>query len=228
MTMNFRLRQARKKKGLKQIDLGTQLGLATIGKPFTSQYIANLENKSSYSFEVAMKIAEILDTTPEWLINGEEPAVNIGRETMIRTLTVEKRKGVPYYNLQQMALIETNFSDIQDDPEFYVDAKPMNDCTAYIPVYGDSMAPRYTNGMIVGIKEETNFKMISSGEAYYIITDKTANSLKIMRYVYQDDDNESVFVLRTKNTEYPGKMVVEKSAILSMHLLKGVIRIDHA
>jgi len=90
------------------------------------------------------------------------------------------------------------------------------------------MAPRYTNGMIVGIKEETNFKMISSGEAYYIITDKTANSLKIMRYVYQDDDDESVFVLRTKNTEYPGKMVVEKSAILSMHLLKGVIRIDHA
>ena len=221
MTKNLRIREARGKLGLTQGEVAAKIGVKT-------SYISALEASKGYSYKIAERLAPVLNTTPEWLMFGVDPVVNIGHETVMRTLQINARKGVPYYNLQQMALIETNFSDIQDDPEFYVDAKPMNDCTAYIPVYGDSMAPRYTNGMIVGIKEETNFKMISSGEAYYIITDKTANSLKIMRYVYQDDDDESVFVLRTKNTEYPGKMVVEKSAILSMHLLKGVIRIDHA
>jgi len=221
MNKNLRLKEAREKKRITQDELASKIGV------FPS-YIAALETRKSYGFKTAAKLAKALDTTVDWLLDGDEKVIIFEDLDNVRTLTVAKRKGVPYYNLEQMALIKTNFSDINEEPEFYVDAKPMNDCTAYIPVYGDAMAPEYTNGMIVGTKEQKNLDLLISGGAYYVITDDSANNLKIMRYVYNDEDNEKVLILKSKNPNYPGKMVLDKSAILSIHLLKGRFIIDHA
>ncbi|MFC2109853.1 helix-turn-helix domain-containing protein [Bacteroidota bacterium] len=134
----------------------------------------------------------------------------------------EKEKKVPYYDLDVTSHITTSFSDVVEEPAFYVDYKPFNDCTAYVNNYGDSMFPKYKNGERLAVKQITNFDVLSWGETYLVITNGNANDLKTVKDVHPHEDFDKI-ILRASNPSYKGDTPVNKEDIISMFAVKGKI-----
>lgn len=131
-------------------------------------------------------------------------------------------KKVPYYDIDVTATIAESFSDIKEEPEFYVDFKPFNDCTAYLPVFGDSMYPSYASGEIVAVKEVRNRDAIYWGETYLIITNSAWDNMRTLKQLHFHEDNSKV-ILRASNPNFKGDTVIPKEAIVSLYIVKGKI-----
>ncbi|HYH55323.1 MAG TPA: helix-turn-helix domain-containing protein, partial [Anseongella sp.] len=90
-------------------------------------------------------IAELLKLTfrvnPEWLREGEG-------EMFLAENAEPGSEGVPYYDVE-LSGAKGSFPLVKERPEYYINFKPFNDCTAYLPFYGDSMYPKYVNGDII-------------------------------------------------------------------------------
>ncbi|MEG1950861.1 MAG: S24 family peptidase, partial [Odoribacter sp.] len=133
-------------------------------------------------------------------------------------------KGVPYYeNTEGTCGIVTQFNDYPESPTFYINYEHFNDCTAYIPVFGDSMFPQYCSGEIIAIKRIYNMDVIQWGEAYFVITNSNANSLKTVKQLHWCED-ESKIILRASNPNYKGDTVINKVDIVSLFIIKGKIK----
>ena len=129
--------------------------------------------------------------------------------------------GVPYYDIDVTASLTESFSDVKEEPEFYVDFRPFNDCTAYLPVFGDSMYPLITSGEIVALKKVINPEYIQYGEPHLIITNAEANNmrtLKIIRKHLKDD----MIILKPVNPLFD-EMTIPRKTILSLYIVKGKI-----
>lgn len=218
MTKNFRLKQARERKGLSQDELASKMG--------TSQaYISGLERDKAFSFKTAKKLAEILECDADELYFGDNNSGPLTELPESRTKIISMRRGVPYYNLDMTASIVESFSDIREEPEFYVDISPLNDCTAYINIFGDSMFPMFKSGDKVGVKQLTNFDAILWGEAHLVITNSEANNMRTVKNVHYCKDDPSKIILRAANPDYPGDTLIPKNAILSLYIVKGKVQI---
>lgn len=134
----------------------------------------------------------------------------------------EKEKKVPYYDIDVTSNITGSFSDIVEEPSFYVDYQPFNDCTAYVNNYGDSMYPKYKNGERLAVKQITNFDVLNWGETYLVITNGNANDLKTVKDVHPHDDFDKV-ILRASNPAYKGDTPINKEDIIAMFAIKGKI-----
>jgi len=82
----------------------------------------------------------------------------------------EIKEGVPYYDIS-LSDADT-FILMEEKAEYFVNYKPFNDCTCYLPVYGDSMYPRYASGEIIAVREVTNFDVLQWGEAYVVMANE--------------------------------------------------------
>lgn len=164
------------------------------------------------------EIAGHYSLNEEWLLTGEGEMFRPGGQP---GSLPAKQTGVPYFNVDLSARKE-GFSVVHDQPEFLVDYRPFNDCTAYLPVYGDSMFPRFAGGDIIAIKEVTNFDVIQWGEAYLVIADHTANHLKSIKLLFQHDDPEKI-ILRSSNPNFKGDTVLPRSALVALYIIKGKI-----
>jgi phage repressor protein C with HTH and peptisase S24 domain len=134
----------------------------------------------------------------------------------------QKEKKVPYYDIDVTSSIVSSFSDVIEEPAFYVDYKPFNDCTAYVNNFGDSMFPKYKNGERLAVKQITNFDVLNWGETYLVITNGNANDLKTVKDVHPHDDFNKV-VLRASNPAYKGDTPINKEDIIAMFAVKGKI-----
>lgn len=169
------------------------------------------------------KIHVHTNTSKLWLETGEGSMFlsDNNKELHIHN---ECSKGVPYYNIDiTLGMLET-FETVEV-AEYYVDYKPFNDCTAYLPVYGDSMFPRFKNGEVIAVKQIANFDVILWGEAYLIITNPNANSLKTVKLLFQHPDEAKV-ILRASNPSYAGDTVIPKEDILAIYSVRGKISRD--
>ena len=128
----------------------------------------------------------------------------------------------PFYDIDVTATITRSFNDVKEVPEFYVDFKPFNDCTAYLPVYGDSMYPDFASGEIVAVKKLDNLEIILWGEAHLIITSELANNMKTVKLLFQHADDDKI-IFRAANPSFKGDTVISKEAILSLYIIS-----DHA
>src|SRR5690606_19357786 len=110
-------------------------------------------NKRRLGKRLAKDIIEYYGSNPEFLSAGKG-----GRLLKTRpyqdtpaplTQLTHKREYVPYYDISLSEMQPA--ADIFHDsvPEYYVDYRPFNDCTAYLPVHGDSMSPRFNSGEII-------------------------------------------------------------------------------
>lgn len=132
--------------------------------------------------------------------------------------------GVPYYeNIDVSASITTMFNDNKETPTFYIDYQHFNDCTAYLPVVGDSMYPRYASGEIVAVKQIFNKDIIQWGEAYLIVCNDNADSLRTIKLVHPCEKDETKIILRASNPNYKGDTPISKDDIISMFIVKGKI-----
>ena len=76
----------------------------------------------------------------------------------------ENNKGVPYYeNLDVTGSVITSFQDYKENPTFLIDYPHFNDCDAYLPVMGNSMAPEYCSGEIIAVRKINNIEKITPG-----------------------------------------------------------------
>lgn len=217
MTKNLRLKDARIKSGLSQSDLAKKLGV-------NPQYINMLEDNKGYSYKKAKELSEILNVSADWLFFGRNNAGEMEPPTQEGTKIIPIRKeGVPYYDIDVTLTVARSFSDVQEEPEYYVDYKPFNDCTAFLPVYGNSMFPMFASGETVAVKQIFNLDAILWGEAYLIITDEEANNLRTIKLLFPVDGDSSRVILRASNPSFKGDTVIKKESILSLYAIRGKV-----
>ena len=167
---------------------------------------------------------KIFDAYPQlnrqWLLNGtgdmlaENPATDV--------VLARNNNGVPYYDIDVTGSITGSFDDIREKPEFFVDFRPFNDCTAYLPVYGDSMYPQFCSGEIVVVKEWANKKVLLWGEPYLIVTDASCNNLRTVKLVFPAEEKAHI-ILRASNPNFKGDTIIPLDSIVAMYIIKGKI-----
>lgn len=155
------------------------------------------------------------DVNLTWLENGVgEPLLNKG------PVISEIKEGVPYYDIS-LSDADTLIL-MEEKAEYFVNYKPFNDCTAYLPVYGDSMYPRYASGEIIAVREVTNFEVLQWGEAYVVMANEKANHLRSIKMIYEHADRNKL-ILRSSNPNFKGDTIIDKSNITSLYIIKGKI-----
>ena len=127
---------------------------------------------------------------------------------------------VPYYNVEISGTFISSFDDAKEYIEFYIDYKPLNDCTAYLPYFGNSMYPMFKSGNTLAVKQINNFNIILWGEPHLIITNDNANNYKTVKCIYPHNDPSKI-ILRAKNPDFAGDIIVNKEDILSLFIVKG-------
>lgn len=137
---------------------------------------------------------------------------------------IEKNNGVPYYeNLEVSGGVLPMYTDNKEIPTFYINYEHFNDCSAYLPVVGDSMYPQYCSGEIIAVKSISNFDALLWGEAYFVVTNSNANDLKTIKLLFSHDDDSKI-ILRASNPNYKGDTVIKKEDILYIYSVKGKIK----
>lgn len=207
---------------LKEIRSYLRLTLAQFYSPITPHYnnLSAVENGvRTIGKRMLKEIAEYYSINPEYLLNGTGEKFVEGGDPFRPVKDAES--GVPYFNIDLANLPEAS-AMLNEKPEFYVDYKPFNDCHAYLPVYGDSMYPRFASGEIIAVKQIKNFEVIQWGEAYLVITDSTSNNLRSVKMLFQHHDPEKI-ILRSSNPNYKGDTVIKRSSIVSLYIIKGKI-----
>lgn len=132
----------------------------------------------------------------------------------------EAKQGVPYFDASLSD--SRSFLLEEEQAEYLVNYRPFNDCTAYLPVYGDSMYPKYASGEIIAVKEITNYSVLQWGEAYVVMTDEESNSIRSIKLIFEHPDSAKV-VLRSSNPDFKGDTVISLKNILSLYIIKGKI-----
>ena len=182
----------------------------------TYKDLGELISVSADTFRMSVKrkkLSKLRIERLENIINGEQNE---------KILIYEKENKVPYFDLDVTSHITTSFSDVTEEPKFYVDYQPFNDCSAYVNNFGDSMFPKYKNGEKLAVKQIHNLNVLMFGEVYLIITNENANSLKTVKEVHPHPDL-SKLILRASNPSYKGDTIIDKADILSMFAVKGKI-----
>lgn len=174
-------------------------------------------------------IAKIAESFPElnidWLITGKGNMLKKETDQLVKiNAEGDELKGVPYYeNVEATCGIISQFNDYPETPTFFINYEHFNDCTAYIPVVGDSMYPQYCAGEIVAVKRIFNLDIIQWGEAYFVVTNENSNSLKTIKQVHWCEDPSKI-ILRASNPNYKGDTLIDKADIISMFIIKGKIK----
>lgn len=159
-----------------------------------------------------------------FLLTGEGDMIQSKEPKIIK---LESNQGVPYFeDIEATATIASSYSDFKEVPTFYIDYEHFNDCTAYVPIVGDSMYPSFCSGEIIAIKKIFNLDVILWGEAYFVVTNGNANDIKAAKLLFPHED-ESKIILRSSNPNYKGDTPINKKDILHLYLIKGKIHRKH-
>ncbi len=212
-TENQRLKILMNKLGyFKQRPFADRLGI-------TQGTISKMMKKDTplpVSKPVKYKLREIFKVNIDWLTTG------VGELFLKKEVEDKSELGVPFYSIDIAKPKGTLQVMMDEDVEYYVNYKPFNDCTAYLTVYGDSMYPRYASGEIIAVKEVKNYDVILWGEAYVVLADDSANALRSIKTLHEHSDHEKL-VLKSTNINFSGDIIINKSAILALYIIKGKI-----
>ena len=188
-----------------------------------------IESKGITPYEISIKTG-VSQATLSRILSGKSSKLNIRNTELLAKylnissdwLNIESNiSGVPYYDIDVTATLTESFSDIIEEPEFYVDFKPFNDCSAYLPVFGDSMHPMINSGEIVALKKVDNPEYIQYGEPHLVITNAVTNNMRTLKIVRKHKD-ESMIILKPINLDFD-ELAIPRNSILSLYIVKGKI-----
>ena len=174
-----------------------------------------LRGRVGISTSIKDKLGLMFGVNVSWLESGKGEYL-----LPVETNIAEAKEGVPYFNIS-LSDVE-NFIIHEEQAEYLVNFKPFNDCTAYLPVYGDSMYPKYASGEIIAIKEVTNYDVLQWGEAYFVITDEEANNIRSIKLLYEHQDKNKI-ILRSSNPNFKGDIVIARQNIRALYIVRGKI-----
>jgi phage repressor protein C with HTH and peptisase S24 domain len=213
---------------LKEIRMSKKMTLQEFYSPI-SKHVNNFSPIENGARKIGKRLSEELiryyRINTKWLASGKgsiytEEMID-EEETEIEIIT-PMPDGVPFLNIDPKDLSTGEFGLLREKAEFYVNYKPFNDCDAYLPVYGDSMYPKYASGEIIAVKEMVNKDIIQWGEAYLVIADACANSITTVKLLFEHTEERKI-VLRAANPDYKGDTILERNAIKRLFLVKGKI-----
>jgi hypothetical protein len=84
------------------------------------------------------------------------------------------------------------------------------------------MYPTYVSGKIIAVKKINNPDMILGGEAYLIITNKSANNMRRVKLLFPHQDEDKV-ILQASKSNFQGDTVIYRKSMLSLYFVKGKI-----
>lgn len=212
MTENQRLKIIIKELNLNQKDFAYRLGI----QPGSLSDILRAKGGLKISASVKYKLHQNLHVNIDWLENG------IGEPFLATGPKLSEGAGVPYYNINLSETKGANLKVMEEKPDYFVNYRPFNDCAAYLPVYGDSMYPKYASGEIIAVKEITNHEVIQWGEAYVIMTGEISNNLRTIKILHEHPDTNKI-ILRSSNPNFKGDTIINKKDIISLYIIKGKI-----
>jgi phage repressor protein C with HTH and peptisase S24 domain len=216
-------------------NFGPRLKEIRLAKKMTLQefygVIANHVNNFSPIENGARKIGKRLSEAvirhyhinEEWLATGKGKIFTdeeLNQSNL--SVKVELNGGVPFININPSEISSGEFNLLREKPEYYVNFRPFNDCDAYLPVYGDSMYPKYASGEIIAVREVVNKDIIQWGEAYLVIADEYANNITTVKLLFEHHSSSKI-VLRASNPNYKGDTILDRSAIRRLFIVKGKI-----
>lgn len=208
--MTFNLKAFRRDLNLKQSDIQDILGI-------TQGFVSKIENGRE-SFP-----ADYIDVLTD-KFGVELISKYVSRKTKDIAIREDQLVGVPYYeNVDTACSIQGMYNDYEKHPPtFFINYPHFNDCTAYLPVVGDSMYPKYASGEIVAVKRIFNLDMIQWGEAYMVVGNQNTDDLRAIKLVHPHDDL-SKLILRSSNPNFKGDTPINKADILEIYIVKGKI-----
>ncbi len=184
-----------------------------------SNFTAIENGKRNIGRRLSEDIAKYYHVNQEWLETGDGEMFDEGFST--EELSAMK-KGVPYFNVNLSEISFESFNMLKEPPEYYVNFRPFNDCDAYLPIYGDSMYPKYASGEIIAVREIRNFSIIQWGEAYLLVGDERANNITTVKLLFEHP-NQNKIILRSSNPNFKGDTVIDREMIKRLFIVKGKV-----
>lgn len=215
---------------LKEVRTSLNMTLEDFYSPITKHYsnCSSIENgKRKIGKRLSKDIIEYYNINPEFLTNGTEPKIlqvrSYNRKRIPTRSSSLSPNRVPFYDINIIDLNPSLPNLFNENiPEYYVDYRPFNDCTAYLPIYGDSMYPDYVSGEIIAIKEIINLEIILWGEAHLVITNELANNINTVKLLFEHPDPDKL-ILRAANPNFKGDTIISKKAVVKIYIIKGKI-----
>ncbi len=210
---------------LKEARMAKRMTLEQFYSPVT-EHVSNcsaIENgKRKIGKRLSKDIVNYHHINEGWLITGEGEMFDKAVPSSVVAILQQESPSVPFFNVN---LSEMHFGGqdlFMEPPEYYVNFRPFNDCDAYLPIYGDSMYPKYASGEIIAIREIRNFDIIQWGEAYLVVADERANNIATVKLLFEHPD-EKKLILRSSNPNFKGDTVIGKEFIKKMFIVKGKV-----
>ncbi len=219
----------RQKSGprLKEIRLSKKMTLQEFYSPIV-KHVNNFSPIENGLRKIGKRLLE--DVIKYYHINEKWLTTGIGNTYVTEEETsgdhsyekIEMTEGVPFININPSDISSGEFNLLREKPEYYVNFRPFNDCDAYLPIYGDSMYPKYASGEIIAVREVMNKDIIQWGEAYLIIADEYANNITTVKLLFEHHTVNKI-VLRASNPNYKGDTILDRNAIKRLFIVKGKI-----
>lgn len=218
---------------LKEARLSKNMTLIEFYGPVT-KHVSNLSSVENGKRKIGKRLLKDIIKyhciNSKWLEKGEEPKFFVNKPYIrgeeggdgTGDYSTMYRQEVPYYNIQLADMVFSGPEVFQEAPEFYVNFRPFNDCTAYLPIYGDSMYPKFASGEIIAVKEVINYNVLQWGEAYLVVTNELANNMVTVKMLYEHEE-ENKLILRASNPSFKGDTVIDRKAIVKLFIVKGKI-----
>ena len=173
--------------------------------------------------ELAQRIG-INRSTLSRALNGDERYITPGMLRKIQEATggpsfSGDRQRIPFYDMDVTAGIVEAYPDTET-PAYSINFAPVNDCTAALPVYGESMEPGIRSGDIVFVRELHNRTTLQWGEIYLVVTDETCDNMRTIKRVYPHPDGQH-YILRADNPTYKGDTIIPVASVLKIFFVKG-------
>ena len=173
------------------------------------------------------QLAELIGVNRSTLSSALNGNDKYGSEKMLRRMLElvdgpafpGERQRVPVYEMDATAVIVEAYPDTET-PAYSINFAPVNDCTAALPVYGESMEPGIRSGDIVFVRELHNRTTLQWGEIYLVVTDETCDNMRTIKRVYPHPDGQH-YILRADNPTYRGDTVIPIASVLKIFIVKG-------
>ena len=173
------------------------------------------------------QLAELIGVNRSTLSSALNGNDKYGSEKMLRRMLElvdgpsfpGERQRVPFYDMDVTAGIVEAYPDTET-PAYSINFAPVNDCTAALPVYGESMEPGIRSGDIVFVRELHNRTTLQWGEIYLVVTDETCDNMRTIKRVYPHPDGQH-YILRADNPTYRGDTVIPIASVLKIFIVKG-------
>ena len=173
------------------------------------------------------QLAELIGVNRSTLSSALNGNDKYGSEKMLRRMLElvdgpafpGERQRVPFYDMDVTAGIVEAYPDTET-PAYSINFAPVNDCTAALPVYGESMEPGIRSGDIVFVRELHNRTTLQWGEIYLVVTDDSCDNMRTIKRVYPHPDGQH-YILRADNPTYKGDTVIPIASVLKIFIVKG-------